>query len=89
MMAEFERREAEKRDAERSKNDLEAYIISTGATLEEGTFDEVCPSCPQRRCTERLHSSLDTSFCITIRCLEVCYSFCPESRVSMWWLRYT
>ena len=40
-MAEFERREAEKRDAERSKNDLEAYIISTGGILEDGTYDEV------------------------------------------------
>ena len=40
-MAEFDRREAEKRDAERSKNDLEAYIISTGGTLENGAYDEV------------------------------------------------
>ena len=40
-MGEFERREAEKRDAERSKNDLEAYIISTGALLEDGAYDEV------------------------------------------------
>ena len=40
-MGDFERKEAEKRDAERSKNDLEAYIISTGGILEEGTYDEV------------------------------------------------
>ncbi|CAL5229767.1 g13152 [Coccomyxa viridis] len=41
LMSEFERREAEKRDAERSKNDLEAYIISTGGILEDGAYDEV------------------------------------------------
>lgn len=41
MMGDFERREAEKRDAERSKNDLEAYIISTGGLLEDGAYDEV------------------------------------------------
>ena len=40
-MADFERKEAEKRDAERSKNDLEAYIISTGGILEDGAYDEV------------------------------------------------
>lgn len=40
-MSEFDRREAEKRDAERSKNDLEAYIISTGGILEDGAYDEV------------------------------------------------
>ena len=41
MMGDFDRREAEKRDAERSKNDLEAYIISTGGLLEDGAYDEV------------------------------------------------
>ena len=41
MMGAFERREAEKRDAERAKNDLEAYIISTGGVLNDGTYDEV------------------------------------------------
>ena len=38
MMGAFERREAEKRDAERAKNDLEAYIISTGGVLNDGTY---------------------------------------------------
>ena len=41
MMGDFERKEAEKRNAERSKNNLEAYIISTGSVLEDGAFDEV------------------------------------------------
>ena len=41
MMGDFERKEAEKRNAERSKNNLEAYIISTGSVLENGAFDEV------------------------------------------------
>jgi hypothetical protein len=41
IMGEYERREAEKRNAERSKNDLEAYIISTGGLLEDGAYDEV------------------------------------------------
>ena len=46
MMGAFERREAEKRDAERAKNYLEAYIISTGSVLEDGAFDEVSPALP-------------------------------------------
>ena len=46
LMGEFERREAEKRDAERSKNDLEAYIISTGCILEDGAYDEVATATP-------------------------------------------
>ena len=46
MMGAFERREAEKRDAERAKNDLEAYIISTGGVLGDGAFDEVSPATP-------------------------------------------
>ena len=46
MMGAFERREAEKRDAERAKNDLEAYIISTGGVMDDGAFDEVGPASP-------------------------------------------
>ena len=46
MMGAFERREAEKRDAERAKNDLEAYIISTGGVLDDRAFDEVSSALP-------------------------------------------
>ena len=46
MMGAFERREAEKRDAERAKNDLEAYIISTGGVLDDGAFDGVSAASP-------------------------------------------
>ena len=46
MMGAFERREAEKRDAERAKNDLEAYIISTGGVLDDGAFNEVSSGLP-------------------------------------------
>lgn len=46
MMGAFERQEAEKRDAERAKNDLEAYIISTGGVLDDGAFNEVSSAFP-------------------------------------------
>ncbi len=44
VMGKFERQEAEKRDAERAKNDLEAYIISTGGFLDDGAYNEVACS---------------------------------------------
>ncbi len=58
-MSEFERREAEKRDAERSKNDLEAYIISTGGILEDGAYDEVRQNTSaSHRCHDEKHALL-------------------------------
>ncbi len=61
-MAEFERREAEKRDAERSKNDLEAYIISTGGILEDGAYNEVRLATPfSHSCHSIEHSPISSS----------------------------
>ena len=41
LMGQLERKDAEKRDAAAAKNDLEAYIISTGSTLEDESIQQV------------------------------------------------